>query len=426
MILLKDVFLSGEQKDILIKGNLISKILDRIDVHNLQDDNDVDNDTEIEIIDCSNKAILPSFCNTHTHASMMFLRGIGEDKDLFAWLQEEIWPREVKITPEMIYHLTRFAMLEMIKSGTTMFSDMYFFPEETIRAIKEMGIRGAITYCGMDLFDKKKTEEQKELCEKFLSTKSPSARIIKGLSCHAIYTTSEDMFLFAKGLTRREDTYLHIHSSETLKEVNDCLEEHGCRPVELMNDWGVLDDKTILAHCVHLDDDEIDVLHSKQTTVAHCPSSNFKLNSGRMETQKLIDAGLRITLGTDGVSSNNSLSMISEMKTMAFSGRSIANKADAVRIDDIYKIATKNGFDFFGVNAGEIKEGKLADFILVNLNNIFLLPNNNLKSNIIYSADSSCITDVFCDGKAVMRDGKIRNEDEIISKFKKVCDALLK
>ena len=436
MILLKNVYLNDKQKDILIKNNLISRIADKIDVTELQNNATTNYNNNIvanfngkndfnEIIDCSNKAILPSFCNTHTHASMMFLRGIGEDKDLISWLQEEIWPREAKITPEMIYHLSRFAILEMIKSGTTMFSDMYFFPYQTIKAIEEMGTRGAITYCGMDLFDKEKTDKQKEFCKIFLSTKSPTLRVVKGLSCHAIYTTSEQMFLFAKELTKQNNTYLHVHASETIKEINDCLEKYSCRPIELMNKWGILDNKTILAHCVHLDDNEIKILHEKQTTIAHCPSSNFKLNSGQMETQKLLDANIHITLGTDGVSSNNSLSMISEMKMVAFSGKNKANKADALKVNDMYKIATKNGFDFFGVDAGEIKVGKLADFILVDLNNVFLLPNNDLKSNMIYSADSSCITDVFCDGKAVMRDKKIHNEDEIISEFKKVCKKLL-
>ena len=141
MFLLKKVLLNGKEQDILINGNQICRI-----------DDDIEND-EAEVIVCQNKAILPSFCNTHTHASMMFLRGIGEDKELFSWLNEDIWPREAKLTPEMIYHLSRFALLEMIKTGTTLFADMYFYPQETIRAVQDMGIRGAVSFLGMDFFN---------------------------------------------------------------------------------------------------------------------------------------------------------------------------------------------------------------------------------------------------------------------------------
>lgn len=148
MIVLKKVLLNGKKKDVLINGNKICRIDDNIE------------NNEAEIIPCQDKAILPSFCNTHTHASMMFLRGIGEDKELFSWLNEDIWPREAQLTPEMIYHLSRFAILEMIKTGTTLFADMYFYPDETIRAVRDMGIRGAVSFLGMDFFNAQKARSQ--------------------------------------------------------------------------------------------------------------------------------------------------------------------------------------------------------------------------------------------------------------------------
>lgn len=408
MIILKKVWFNGKEQDILIKENQIYQIADCIE------------DNEAEIIICKDKAILPSFCNTHTHASMMFLRGIGEDKELFSWLNEDIWPQEAKLTPEMIYHFSRFAILEMIKTGTTLFSDMYFYPDETIRAVQEMGIRGAISFLGMDFFDKQKGTKQCFEMERFLDKKTPSDRIIKGLSCHSIYTTSKTLFLAAKKLTTKYDTFLHIHSSETNQEVRDCLKTHHCRPINLLNQWNVLGEKTILAHCLHLDEDEINILSETKTAVAHCPSSAFKLNSGQMDFQKYLDAGIKITLGTDGVSSNNSLSVLSEMKLAALSAKHKANNIQAGKVGDIFDMATKNGFETFGVNAGEIAVGKLADFILVDLNNVLLLPNHNLLSNMIYAADSSCITDVFCNGVPVMRDKVIPNEEEIVRNFKKI------
>ena len=183
--------------------------------------------------------------------------------------------------------------------------------------------------------------------------------------------------------------------------------------------------KTLFAHAVHLNDNEIQLVKKTGTVLGHCPTSNLKLGSGQMPLQKYLDAGLKVTLGTDGVSSNNSLSMISEMKLAALSAKNKSDSVLAGKVEDIFRIATQNGFNAFGIKTGEIKEGYLADFILVDMNNQFLLPNNNLKSNMIYAADSSCITDVFCDGKPLMRDKKIPHESEIISDFKQVCSDLL-
>ena len=413
MILLKNVFLNTNVCDILIDGNKIAKIADKLSTS-------VD-----EIIDCRDKAILPSFCNTHTHASMMFLRGIGEDKNLFDWLNQDIFPREAKLKPEHIYPLSRYAILEMIKTGTTCFTDMYFEVPETIKAVEEMGLRAIIPYPGMDFFDEKEAKNRLQRATNYLKEAPKNPRIKKALYCHAIYTCSQKLIQGFFDLSKKYNTYLQIHVSETLKEVDDCIQKYGCRPVELLYQWGIMGSKTLFAHAVHLNDDEIQLVKKTGTVLGHCPTSNLKLGSGQMNLQKYLDAGLKVTLGTDGVSSNNSLSMISEMKFAALSGKNKANSVLAGKVDDIFKIATQNGFKAFEIKAGEIKEGNLADFILVDMNNQFLLPNNHLKSNMIYAADSSCITDVFCDGNPVMMDRKIPHEAEIISDFKQVCLNLL-
>ena len=414
MILLHNVFLDNKACDILINGNKIAKISNKIEIP-------VD-----EVIDCSDKAILPSFCNTHTHISMMFLRGIGEDKELFNWLNQDIFPREAKLKPEHIYALSRYAILEMIKTGTTCFTDMYFYVPETVKAVQNMGIRAILPYLGMDFFDDKNTEKQIAEAITYLEDSNKNPRTIKPLCCHSIYTCSQKLIHTFADLAKKHNTYLQIHVSETEKEVNDCLQKFGERPVELLYRWGILGPKTLLAHAIHLNDHEIQLVKETGTTLAHCPTSNLKLGSGQMDLQKYLDTGLNVTLGTDGVSSNNSLSMIFEMKVAALSAKNKSNSVLAGKTNDIFKIATRNGFNAFGIDAGEIKEGKLADFILVDMNNQFLLPNNNLISNMIYAADSSCITDVFCDGKPVMHNRSIDNEAEIITDFKKVCADLLK
>ena len=413
MILLKNVFLNDTTCSVLIDGNRIARIADQIDI------------PTADIIDCTGKAILPSFCNTHTHASMMFLRGIGEDKTLFDWLNQDIFPREAKLKPDHIYALSRYALLEMIKTGTTCFTDMYFHVPETIRAVSEMGLRAVIPYPGMDLFDEREATNRIERATRYLDEPVKDSRIIKALYCHAIYTCSERLICAFSDLVQKYDTYFQIHVAETQKEVNDCLRQHGCRPVELLHRWGVTGPKTLFAHAVHLTDTEIHLVAETGTVLAHCPTSNLKLGSGQMDFQKYLDAGVTLTLGTDGVSSNNSLSMISEMKLAALSAKNKADSVLAGKVDDIFRLATCNGFNAFGIDAGEIREGKLADFILVDLDNQFLLPRNNLISNMIYAADSSCITDVFCDGRPVMRNRSIPNEAEIISDFKRVCDDLL-
>jgi 5-methylthioadenosine/S-adenosylhomocysteine deaminase len=412
MILLQNVFLNDKVCDILIDKNKIVKISDKISIR------------ADEVIDCTDKAILPSFCNTHTHASMMFLRGIGEDKNLHDWLNQEIFPREAKLKPEHIYPLSRYAILEMIKTGTTCFTDMYFHVAGTLKAAQDMGIRGIIPYLGMDFFDDNKTETDIQQAIKYLEEPLKVSKVKKVLSCHSIYTCSQKLIQKFSELAKKYDTYLQIHVSETQKEVDDCVQKFGYRPVELLYQWGVMGPRTLFAHAVHLNDNEIQLVKNTGTTLAHCPTSNLKLGSGQLPLQKYSDAGLKLSMGTDGVASNNSLSMISEMKLAALSAKNQVDSVLAGKVDDIFKIATQNGFEAFGIKAGEIKEGNLADFILVDLNNQFLLPNNNLKSNMIYAADSSCITDVFCDGKALMRNKIIPYEAEIIADFKRVCTDL--
>lgn len=409
MILLQNVFLNNKVCDILIDKNKIAKISDKI---NIQAD---------DSIDCTNKAILPSFCNTHTHASMMFLRGIGEDKNLFNWLNQEIFPREAKLKPEHMYPLSRYAVLEMIKTGTTCFVDMYFHIWGTFKAVQDMGLRAVIPYLGMDFFDDKNTETAIQQAIQYLENPLKDSKIKKALCCHSIYTCSQKLIQTFFELAKKHNTYLQIHVSETQKEVDDCIQKFGCRPAELLYKWKVMGPNTLFAHAVHLNDDEMQLVKKTNTILAHCPTSNLKLGSGQMPLQKYLNAGLKLTLGTDSVASNNSLSMISEMKLAALSAKNQADSVVTGKIDDIFKIATKNGFESFGIKAGEIKEGNLADFILVDMNNQFLLPNNNLKSNVIYAADSSCITDVFCNGNPIMKNKIIPHEAEIISEFKRVC-----
>ena len=411
-MLLKNVFHNQKTCDILITDDKITKIADHID------------SPDSTVWDCSGKAIFPSFANLHTHASMMFLRGIGEDRTLMDWLQNAIWPLEAKLKPEHIYPLSRFAILEMIKTGTTFFLDMYGDPQETIRAVEDMGIRAAIPYVALDFFKPDERERRLAEAQKFLSDPCPD-RVIKGLSCHAIYTCSEELIKTFLDWSRQRNTFFHMHLSETETEVSDCLQKYGCRPVELMAKWNVLGPNTIMAHSVHFNDAEIRLMADSKTIVAHCPTSNLKLGSGQMDLQKYWDAGITVTLGTDSVASNNSLSILTEMKFAALSAKAKAGSVLAAKVNNVFHMATRAGFQAFNLNAGIIAEGALADFILVDLNTPCLLPDTNMLSNLVYSADSSCITDVFCAGHPVMQNRHVPHEEEIIADFKRVCHGLM-
>ncbi len=408
-LIIKNVLLNDRKKDILIHQEKFAAIEDRLDC------------VADEVIDAEGKIMIPAFYNTHTHAAMVLLRGLGEDKALQQWLLEDIWPLEEKITPEMMYHASRFAVLEMIKTGTVFFSDMYFYPETTMKAVDEMGIKAALGIVGMDCFDSKKCAEKKEAMAAFLAEPAPSARILKTLLCHSIYTTSDELISFAVQQAREKNAFLHIHASETRKEVDDCVQKEGCSPIEKLDRLGALTDRTILAHCVHLSEADRALLANRHSVIAHCPASNFKLNSGRMPFQTYLDNGCRLSLGTDGAASSNALDMFSQMRVAAFNAKSAADDSCAGKAQDIFDMATKNGADAFSLNAGEIQVGKAADFLLLDSAHYSLYPRHSLISNLVYSANSSCITDVFCNGRAVMRQGQVPDENRIRDSFERVC-----
>ena len=409
--LLKNVSLRGKKVDVLIEGNRFKKISENI------------TEPSDKIINCEGKAIEPAFYNCHTHISMTILKGIADDKELHDWLIHDIWPREAKMSPEDIYYASKFAILEMIKGGTVFCNDMYQFSEETMRAIDEMGIRGVVSKPEIDIPTPDLLEEKKKKVLDFVDYKNINEnRIIKGMSCHAVYTVSDKFLQFYSDIAKENDMPIHIHACETKVEVQNCQKKHGCSPIEYLERFGLLTEKTILAHCVHLTDKDIEIIKKHNTKVAHCPVSNFKLKSGLMAFQKLHDAGVLVTLGTDGSASNNSLGMLEEMKVCALNAKTQANSSKAGNVNDIYKTATVNGAMAFGIDAGVIEEGKLADFVLYDLHHYLLLPNYNLISNIVYSAQNDCITDVFCDGKQLMCNRKIENEDKIVEDFIKLSE----
>ena len=353
-----------------------------------------------KVIDASGMAILPPFYNTHTHAAMTLLRGYADDMPLHKWLQEYIWPYEDKLTPQDIREGSRLAVREMIKTGTVFFSDMYFDIEETVDVVRESGMRAAIGVTFVESHSKSQQAEKLELLKHW--TDPTGGRITLTVAPHAVYTVGPDLLVRCADTARSLGLKLHIHLCETRKEVDDCLAEHGMTPVRYLDSLGFLGPDVIAAHVVHVDPEEAAILAERGVTISHCPCSNLKLASGFFPYKLLKDAGCRITLGTDGASSNNNLDMREEMKFAALVSKACSGNPEVMPAAEAMDMACRHGAEAFGINAGVIAEGKLADAILVDLSDVRMQPCHHLLSNWVYAAGSSCIDTVICDGNILM------------------------
>lgn len=406
-ILLKSVLMqnAGEspaRKDVLIDGNVFSKIVD-VSTPEMADGT--------EIIDCKNLALVPAFYNGHTHAAMSLLRGYADDMELSKWLNEYIWPFEAKLTDKDIEIGSRLAVLEMIKSGTVFFSDMYWHREQTMKVVEEMGIRASI---GVTISDVLVSPEGLKANFDFLAKHTgESERVKLAVMPHSIYIVSEQYLRRSMEMAEKENYPLHIHLSETEKEVRDCLEQHGCTPVEYLQRLGCLNSRVQAAHCVHFSEKDMEIFAQSGASAILNPNSNLKLSSGIPSIVKMMDRRIPLGLGTDGDSSNNNLDMHEEMKLAALLAK-VQGGAETLPASEALKMATINVAQVNSINAGIIAEGKLADGILVRLDNERMVPCFDLISNWVYSADSRAIDSVLCNGRFVMRGGHVDGEEDIV------------
>ncbi len=367
-----------------------------------------------QIIDGTNKAVIPSFNNAHTHASMNLLRGYADDLSLYEWLEKKIWPLEANLTEEDVYWGTRLACLEMIKSGTTFFNDMYWYFHGTARAVADSGLRATVSAVFIDRDDPSKSQEQIRTNEKlFEESKEYGDRLMFALGPHAIYTVSKHSLQWAKEYADKHDLLIHTHLAETEKEVQDCLKQHGKRPVEYLADLGLLGPNLLAAHVIWVTDKEINLLEKHDVKVVYCPTSNMKLSSGIFPYTRMRDAGVTIALGTDSCAANNNLDMLEEMKIAALLQKLNDHDPTTLPADDAFALATTKAAAVFGLNCGEIAVGKLADLLLVDLEHVSLVPNHNLVTNLVYSSHGSCIDTTICDGKILMQGGVVEGEEEV-------------
>lgn len=407
-ILLTDIVNAGVRSDILIEEGRISRIVPagRHDVPA----------EDAEVMECAGKVAVPGFVNMHTHAGMSMMRGVGEDIAFHEWL-DRIWKIESGLTPEYVYHATRLACIEMIKTGTTTFNDHYWYQPMAQKAAAELGLRGVFAYVICDRNDPAESERQKAQCREMyeLSLSWPSTATF-AIAIHAIYSVSEPMILWAVEFARRHGLRIHIHVSETRKEVADCKAQHGgMSPVEYLDSLGALGPDVIAAHTLWVSEKDIEILGRRGVTCVHNVNSNLKLASGyRFLYNELRDAGANICLGTDGCASSNNLDMLETMKTSAMIQKAWRDDPSAMPLPEIMKMSSGNAGKALGLEIGRIEEGALADILIVDTDNYSFMSPGSFEANLIYSAHSDCIDSVICNGRFVMKNRTVPGEKEIM------------
>jgi len=366
------------------------------------------------VIDGRNKVLMPGFINTHTHAAMTLLRGYADDMPLMEWLQNKIWPMEAKLTASDIYWGSMLAILEMIKSGTTTFNDMYFKMAETARAVEETGIRAVLSrgLIGVGPEADSGLQESRELVEKWHL--AAEERIHFMLGPHAPYTCPPDYLKRVVSLAEEMNIGIHIHLAETRWEMEDMQKQYGKTPVELMESIGLFNLKTIAAHCVHVTDNDIFILKKNNVGIAHNPESNMKLASGIAPVPEMLASGIPVALGTDGASSNNNLDMLQEMRSCALLHKVNSMNPTVLPAYQALEMATANGAKALNLDneTGRLQAGLKADMILLNLGESHMIPVHDVLANVVYSAQASDVDTVIIDGTVVMENRKIITFDE--------------
>ncbi|MGM9736692.1 MAG: amidohydrolase [Candidatus Cryptobacteroides sp.] len=420
-IFLKNILLGDRRVDILVADGLISSIVPS------SSESPCPAASGVETVDCSGKAVLPGFVNMHTHAAMSMMRGVGEDIAFHQWL-DRIWKVESRIDEQYVYQATRLACLEMIKSGTTTFNDHYWMMPQARKAALEMGLSPALSYVLCDRNDAEEAAMQRAECtaqyEQSLTWPEKSQFMV---AVHAIYSVCEPSIIWASEFAAKHGLKIHIHVSETRKEVEDCKALHGgLSPVEYLDSLGFLGPDVIAAHTLWLSDKDIEILGRRGVNCVHNVNSNLKLCSGyRFMYNELRDAGANVCLGTDGCASSNNLDMLETMKTSAMIQKAWRSDPTAMPLDELLAMATANAGKALGNGVGVVKEGAPADLMIVDTDNLHFISPASFLANFIYSAHSDCIDSLICKGRFVMRNRVVAGEKEIISEAKKVLGTIL-
>jgi 5-methylthioadenosine/S-adenosylhomocysteine deaminase len=366
-----------------------------------------------ERLDAAGAHLLPPLVNGHTHAAMTLFRGSGGDLPLMPWLEEKIWPVEAKLSEEDVYWGARLACAEMLRTGTTRFWDMYWQPAATARAVTDAGLRATI---GAPLFDLHGSPaELREMAHRGLEALAGSGpRISPALAPHAIYTVSEESLRWIAELSADRDLPVQIHLSETEKEVQDCLADHGERPAFYLDRVGLLSERTVLAHGVWLDPDELALIAERGATVVSNPVANMKLAVGGVFPHPAARAaGVAVGLGTDGAGSNDSLDLLADLKTFALAQKHAAADPTATEAAEAWAVVT--GARAPRLGATPLEPGAPADFVLMRANSPEL-GIGELMADLVYAAGGAAIADVVVAGEVLLPGGEVPELEEIVAR----------
>jgi 5-methylthioadenosine/S-adenosylhomocysteine deaminase len=364
------------------------------------------------------RVIFPGLVNTHTHAAMVYFRGLADDLPLMEWLEKHIWPAEMQwLTEEFVSDAIELACLEMLKSGVTTYTDMYFFQGTAAKKLQETGMRAVL---GSGIIDfpwrdyAQSADDYFVRAEEHIKNWKDNALVTPCVAPHATFTCGPDNYLRAKELADKYDVPLHTHLAETQVEVAQCRERYGKTPVEHLYSIGFLSGRVSAAHCVWLTDQEIEMLAEKKTGVSHCVESNLKLASGIAPVPRMLEAGVRVGLGTDGAASNNDLSILGEMSTAAKLHKAVTGDATVLNAKTALLMATRDGAEIIGLGniTGSIRPGKKADLVIANLARPHLSPLYDIYSHITYCMRPGDIETVMVNGRIVVENGEAVTIDE--------------
>jgi 5-methylthioadenosine/S-adenosylhomocysteine deaminase len=370
-----------------------------------------------EVIDAEGLLLSPPMVNAHTHAAMTLFRGYGDDVPLMEWLRTKIWPVEAKLHPEDVYWGTRLACLEMIRSGTSRFFDMYWYGAEAARAVLDSGLRAAISAVMIDQLDPAKGESMRdEVLESLDRVADAGPRISPSLGPHAIYTVSSESLAWFAEVAAERDISLQIHLSETEDEVRDCLEAHGKRPAAYLDELGFLGPRTVLAHGVWLNEGELELIAAREATVVANPAANMKLAvGGVLPYPAAARAGVRLGLGTDGVSSNSNLDSFEEVKLFALSQKHASGDSSTLPADEALAIA--RGLRSQALGGTQLEAGQPADFLLLRGSDPELSA-GDLDADLVYAAGGSVVDTTVVAGRVLMRNRVAPGADELVAEVR--------
>lgn len=383
-----------------------------------------------EIIEGEDFLTMPGLVNAHTHIAMSLMRNYADDLPFWPWLTEKIWPLEENLTAEDVYWGSLLSIIEMIRSGITCYNDMYFFMDEVAKATEIVGIRANLSRGLVGTKSEEANEKLKEAVEFYNRWNGKHNNLIKvELGPHAPYTCDDGYLREICEVNKEINAGIHIHLSESVKEVKDSYEQFGISPIEKMEKLDLFKYRTMAAHCVHVSDKDLEILKKYNVSVLNNPGSNMKLANGFANVKKMIDMGINVALGTDGSSSNNNLNMFEEINYAALINKAVSKNPTDIPAFTALKMATINGAKALGREdeIGSIKVGKKADIIMIDIRKPHFYPRYNLISSLVYSANASDVKNVIIDGKIVMKDYVLTtvNENEIMDKLEEMSKKLV-